>query len=151
MLYLGIGMVVMLALWMLLTMAMSWWNTTWDDIHYGRPRTFQTDAVVGHNDSSANPSHFIAINLNGRIEVLEFPAGDGSKARIYIGPQLYGSGEELIPVTLSFVDVNGNHQPDMIIHFQDTRIVFINDKGSFRPATPDELRSVEQYLRQHGQ
>jgi len=151
MLYLGIGMVVMLALWMLLTMAMSWWNTTWDDIHYGRPRTFQTDAVVGHNDSPANPSHFIAINLNGRIEVLEFPAGDGSKARIYIGPQLYGSGEELIPVTLSFVDVNGNHQPDMIIHFQDTRIVFINDKGSFRPATPDELRSVEQYLRQHGQ
>lgn len=150
-LYLGIGMIIMLALWTLLTMAMSWWNTTWDDIHYGRPRTYQIDAVVGHNDSPTNPSHFIAINLNGRIEVIEFPGGDGSKARIYIGPQLYGSGEELIPVTLSFVDVNANHQPDMIIHFQDTQIVFINDKGGFRPATPDELHSVEQYLQQHGQ
>ncbi len=35
--YLGIGMMVMLVLWTLLTMAISWWNTTWDDLHYGRP------------------------------------------------------------------------------------------------------------------
>ncbi len=119
-LLLGIGMITMLVLWTLLTLAVNWWNTTWDDIHYGRPRTFQTDAVVGQNDSAASPSHFIALNLNGRIEVIEFPGGDASKARIYIGLQLYGSGEELIPVTLSFVDVNGNHQPDMILHFQDT-------------------------------
>ncbi len=33
------------------------------------PRTFQVDAVVGHNDSATNPSHFIAMNLNGRIEM----------------------------------------------------------------------------------
>src|SRR5215469_16870910 len=80
-----------------------------DDLHYGRPRTFQIDAVVGQNDSASNPSHFIALNLNGRIEVIEFPGGDASKARIYLGPQLYGSGQDLIPVTLSFVDVNANH------------------------------------------
>ncbi len=151
MLYLGIGMVVMLALWTGLSMAMSWWNTTWDDLHFGRPRTFQIDAVVGHNDSPANPSHFIAINLNGRIEVLEFPAGDGSKARIYIGPQLYGSGDTLIPVTLSFVDVNGDHLPAMIVHLQDTRLVYINENEGFRPATPAEVQSVEHYLQRHGQ
>ena len=150
-LYLGVGMIAMLALWMLLTMAISWWNTTWDDLHYGRPRTFQTDAIVGHNDSTANPSHFIAINLNSRIEVIEFPGGDGSKARIYLGPQLFGPGEDLVPVTLSFVDASGNHLPDMIVHFQNTQIVFINDRGGFRPATPDELRAVERYLQQHGQ
>ena len=85
-LLLGLGMILMLVLWTLLTLAISWWNTTWDDLHYGRPRTFQIDAIVGHTDSSSNPSHFIALNLNGRIEVIEFPGGDASKARIYIGP-----------------------------------------------------------------
>lgn len=150
-LYLGVGMIAMLALWMLLTLAVNWWNTTWNDIHYGRPRTFQIDAVVGQNDSAVNPSHFIALNLKGRIEVIEFPGGDASKARIYIGPQLYGTGDDLIPVTLSFVDVQGNHQPDMIIHFQETRIVYINTQGGFRPATSSELQSVEQYLQHHGQ
>src|SRR5260370_15981753 len=60
-LYLGVGMIAMLALWMLLTSAIAWWNTTMDDLHYGRPRTFQLDAVVGHNDSAQNPSHFIAL------------------------------------------------------------------------------------------
>ncbi len=150
-LYLGIGMIAMLALWTLLTIAVSWWNTTWDDIHYGRPRTFQTDAVVGHNDSQANPSHFIAINLNARIEIIEFPGGDASRARIYLGPQLYGAGSDLVPVTLSFVDVNGNHLPDMIVPFQNTHIVFINDQGGFRPARPDELHAGERYLQQHGQ
>ena len=149
-LLLGLGMIVMLVLWTLLTLAVSWWNTTWDDIHYGRPRTFQIDAVVGQNDSTSNPSHFIALNLNGRIEVIEFPGGDASKARIYIGPQLYGNGDTLIPVTLSFVDVQGNHHPDMILHFQDTRLVYINENGGFRPANPDELPAVERYL-QHGQ
>ncbi len=150
-LLLGLGMIVMLVLWTLLTLVVSWWNTTWDDLHYGRPRTFQTDAVVGQNDSPSNPSHFMALNLNGRIEVIEFPGGDASKARIYIGPQLYGNGENLIPVTLSFVDVNGNHHPDMILHFQETRLVYINENGGFHPANPDELPAIERYLQQHGQ
>jgi hypothetical protein len=150
-LLLGLGMIVMLVLWTLLTLVVSWWNTTWNDLHYGRPRTFQTDAVVGQNDSPSNPSHFIALNLNGRIEVIEFPGGNASKARIYIGPQLYGNGDNLIPVTLSFVDVNGTHHPAMILHFQDTRLVYINGNGGFRPANPDKLPAIEHYLQQHGQ
>jgi len=54
-------------------------------------------------------------------------------------------------VTLSFVDVNGNHHPDMIIHFQDTNIVYMNDQEGFRPANASEIQAVEQYLKQHGQ
>jgi hypothetical protein len=149
-LYLGIGMIAMLALWMLLTSAIAWWNTTMDDLHYGRPRTFQMDAVVGHNDSSSNPSHFIALNLHGHIEIIEFPGQDASKARIYSGPQLYGAGSDLVPVTLSFVDVTGDHQPDMVVHFQNTQIVYINNQGSFRLARPDELPAIQHYLQQHG-
>jgi len=160
-LLLGLGMIVMLVLWTGLSLAIGWWNTTWDDLHYGRPRTFQIDAVVGQNDSPGNPSHFIALNLSGRIEVIEFPGGDASKARIYIGPQLYDTGSNLIPVTLSFVDVNGNHQPDMIIHFHykgwlgfsdsEQQLVYINENGGFRPAHPDELPAIERYLHQHGE
>ncbi len=60
-LLLGIGMILMLVLWTLLTLAVGWFSTTWDDLHYGRPRTFQIDAVVGQNDSPGNPSHFIAV------------------------------------------------------------------------------------------
>ncbi len=150
-LYLGIGMIAMLALWTLLTMAVSWWNTTWDDIHYGRPRTFQTDAFVGHNESAGTASHFMAINLNGRVEIIEFPGGDGSKARIYLGPQFYGTGDDLIPVTLNFADVNGDRLPDMIIHVQSSRIVFINDRGGFRPLRPEERLPVERFLQRTGQ
>src|SRR5215469_13869725 len=141
-LYLGIGMIVMLALWTLLSLAVSWGSTTLNDLRFGRPRTFQIDEVVGHNDGASNPSHFIAINLNSRIEIIEFPGGDGSKARIYLGPQLFGPAEDLVPVTLSFTDVNGDHRPDMIIHFQSTRIVFINDQGGFRPLRPDEQPAI---------
>jgi hypothetical protein len=150
-LYLGVGMITMLALWTILTSAFSWWSTTWDDLHYGRPRTFQMDASVGHNETTGAPSHFIAINLNGRIEIIEFPGGDGSKARIYLGPQLYGTGDDLIPVTTSFVDVNGDHLLDMIIHFQSSRIVFINDQGGFRPLRPEERVPVQQFLQRTGQ
>jgi hypothetical protein len=150
-LYLGVGMIAMLALWTLLSSAIGWWNTTWDDLQYGRPRTFQIDASVGHNEATGTPSHFVAINLNGRIEIIEFPGGDGFKARIYLGPQLYGSGDDLIPVTLSFADVNGDHQPDMIIHFQSSRIVFINDHGGFRPLRPEERVPVQQFLQRTGQ
>jgi len=149
-LYLGLGMIAMLALWTLLSLAVSWWNTTMDDLHYGRPRTFQIDAYVGHNEAGA-PSHFIALNYRGRVEVIEFPGGDASHARIYLGPQLYGVGSDLVPVSLSFVDVSGNHLPDMLAHFQTSRIIFINAAGGFRSPTAEEEQAVERYLAAHGQ
>ncbi|MBV8695560.1 MAG: hypothetical protein JO125_00420 [Chloroflexi bacterium] len=141
-LYLGIGMLAMLVLWMALSALFGWFATTLDDLHYGRPRTFQTDAWVGHNEQTGVPSHFIALNLHGRIEVIELPGGDGTRARIYVGPQLYGSGSDLVPVTLSFKDVNGDHKPDMIVHFEGNYVVFINDQGGFRPPQPSEHYSV---------
>src|SRR5437588_7078642 len=69
--FVGIGLFVMIAGWLLFGTVSSWWSITQDDWHYGRPRTFQTDAVVGHGDSQSNPSHFIAVNLNGQIVVVE--------------------------------------------------------------------------------
>ena len=150
-LYLGIGMLAMLALWTLLISAITWYNTTMDDIHYGRPRTFQVDAFVGHNESTGLPSHFIAINLHGHIEVIEFPGADAAHARIFVGPELYTSGNDLVVVTLKFIDVNGDHKPDMIVSFQGSQVVFINDQGTFRPLRPEERHQVEQFLQRLGQ
>ena len=133
MLIFGIGMIAMLTLWVLGSMLVNWWTVTQDDWHYGRPRTYQIDAVVGHNDSATNPSHFIALNLNRHAVIIELPGGDTSKARIYNGPPLLGNGQELAPVTLSFKDVNGDGLPDMLVHVQDQTFVLINDHGQFRP------------------
>ncbi len=139
-LFLGIvvGMLAMIAGLALITVVGGWVSTTLDDLHYGRPRTFQTDAYVGHHEAPGMPSHFVALNLHGRLEIIEFPGGDPTHARIYLGPQLYGGDADLVPVTLSFQDRNGDHRPDMILHFQGTQVVFINDGGSFRPARPGE-------------
>jgi hypothetical protein len=135
----GIGMVAMLALWVTLQACGAWWQRHQDDTTYGYPRTYQVDAVVSHNgDSARNPSHFVFLNLNGHIFVIELPAGDGSKARIYYGPTLYTDDANLIPVTGEFKDVNGDGKPDLILHIQDQRIVFINDNGQFRPAKPTD-------------
>ena len=132
--FVGIGLFVMIAGWLLFGTLSSWWNTTMDDLHFGRPRTYQTDFVVGHNgDSKEHPSHFVAFNLNRRVVVIEFPAGDASKAVQYLGPTLFGSGQELTPVTLSYEDRNGDGKPDLNIHVGDTIIMFLNDGTKFVP------------------
>ena len=130
-------MLAMLALWVLGQALVNWWNTTQDDWHYGHPRTFQIDARVGHNDAST-PSHFIALNLDGHVIIIEFPGGDPTRAKDYIGPSLLGDGQGFTPVTLSFKDVNGDGKLDMLVHVQDQTLVFINDGGQFRPQKPGE-------------
>ncbi len=136
--YLGAGMIVMGILWIGLTYAITFVQTTANDWHYSRPRTFQTDAVVGHGDSPSNPSHFIALNLNRHVLVIEVPGGDPTRARIYPITTLFGDGQELTPVTLSFKDVNGKGLLDMEVHIQDQTLVMINEGGGFRPLKPGE-------------
>jgi hypothetical protein len=116
----------------------SWWQTHQDDATYGRPRTYQVNAVVGHQDSASNPSHFIFMNLNRHIIIVEFPGGDAAHALVYTGPTLFGDGGDLIPVTGELKDVNGDHRPDMLVHIQDQTLVFINTGSKFRPLQPGE-------------
>ena len=133
MVYLGLGMLVMLAMWVVGSMAVNWIGNKLDDMNYGYPRTFQINSVVGHSDSPQNPSHFIALNLNRHVEIIEFPGGNPAKARVFLGPTLVGDNQELTPITLSFKDVTGNGKLDMHIHIQDQVIVMVNDNGTFRP------------------
>src|SRR5579884_74248 len=135
-LLIGMGMLVMLVVWAGSSIIVSLGQTTYNDLHYGRPRTSQYDVQVGHNDGHT-PSHFVAMNLSGRAVVVEFPGGDATHARVYIGP-IMASGHELDPVTLAFKDVNGDGKPDMIVSVAEVRQVFINDNGSFRPMRQGE-------------
>lgn len=130
--FVGIGMLFTLIFVVLGHLALAWISITWDDLHYGRPRTFQVDAFVGHETTSI-PSHFIALNLHGHIEVIEFPGGDGTHARIFLGPQLYANDADLVPVTLKFVDSRHNHYPDMLVMVGGSQVVFHNEQGTFRP------------------
>lgn len=139
--YVGIGMMLVVLIWLLIVAVLNWWHGYQDDLHYGRPRTFQTDAIVGHNDATT-PSHFIALNLNRHVEVIEFPGGDATHARVYLGPTLIGENSDLDVVTVSFKDVNGDGTPDMILVIENaagtTKYVYLNDNGAFRPLKPGE-------------
>jgi hypothetical protein len=130
---LGTGMLFMLALWVLGSYALSWWQNHQLDSTYGMPRTYQTDQVVGHADSTGHPTHFIAINLNSHITIIEIPGGNSQHARIYSGPTLYSDNGDQTPVTLEFYDVNGDGKVDMVVHVGDQKIVYLNDGTQFKP------------------
>ncbi len=109
----------------------AWWDNTWNTLHYGYPRTYQTNAFVG-DEIGKIPSHFIALNLHDQIEILELPGGDATHIRIYQGPHLYGSNANLIPVTLRFVRGSNPKYPDMLVQFQGTHVLFRNVHGTFQ-------------------
>ncbi|GCE11393.1 hypothetical protein [Tengunoibacter tsumagoiensis] len=136
--YLGLFLLLMIVGWGLLSTVANWWQITVDDWHYGRPRTYQTDQIVGHNDSANNPSHFIVVNLNRHVQVIEFPGGDSSKVKLYTLPVLTGQGQDLAPATLLFKDLNGDGKLDMVVCIQDSRFPFLNDNGQFRAPRVDE-------------
>jgi hypothetical protein len=131
----GLGMLLMLVIVIAGSWLFGWIQTASDDLHYGRPRTFQLDAFVGH-ETGNTPSHFIVLNLHGQIEIIELPGGDATHARMYVGPRIYGPGADLVPVVLRFVDGTHSHHPDMLILFQNTQVVYRNVGGVFRPASP---------------
>ncbi len=130
--YLVTGMATMTALVIGLYSLGSWWQHVQDDWTYGMPRTYQTDAVVGHNhDSRAHPSHFLALNVRGQVEVFELPAGDPTKVRVFFGPTISGNGADQVVVTISFADLDHDGTPDMILHYGDSEEVLYNEGGTF--------------------
>ena len=128
-LYVGVGMIAALALWVTAATLLGWGTEKYNDIIYGNPRIYQTDEAVGHNhDSETHPSHFIALNLHGQVIIVELPAGGPTKSIDYIGPALIAVGDEKIPITLSFTN---DKKVDMIVHIQDKEVHFCNNGTRF--------------------
>ena len=109
----------------------NWWTNHQLDASYGFPRTYQTDAVVYQGDSQEHPSHYIFLNLNGTVQVIELPHGDSAHARIYKGPTIFSDNADLVPVTGEFKEVNG--KMEMLVHIQDHSIIYVNDGTQFKP------------------
>ena len=128
----GLTMTGTILLLLLLQIAWSWGIGIYNNLHYGMPRTTQVDAFVGQ-EAGKTPSHFIAENLRGRVIIIEFPGGDVQKARVIVGPQIAGPNADQVPVLLSFVDRNGNHQPDMLVQFGSMEVWYANEHGTFVP------------------
>lgn len=134
-LYVGVGMIVALALWLTFSSLLAWGIGKYNDVVYGYPRIYQTDAVVGHNDSQARPSHFVAMNLRGQVVVIELAGGNPNRSFDYVGPTMIAKGDDLIPITLTFSDVHRNGKPNMVIHIQDREFIFCNDGTKFVTCT----------------
>lgn len=129
---LGIGMISMFVIYSAGNELVSWLQAKHNDWTYGYPRTFQCDASVKHGGIS----HFTVENLDGHIIITEFQLNNLSKAKMYTGPILTGSGTDQQPATVTFRDVNADGYPDMIIVVSTSRYTFINDHTGFRAATP---------------
>lgn len=127
-----IGALAMLAFYLLYTWGSAWWNDHQLYATYGFPRTYQTDAVVGHSDGPDHPTHFIFLNLNAHVLIIELPGGDPSKARMYSGPIIFDDNPTSVPVTGKFKDI-GNGKMDMIVHIGHEQIIYLNDGTQFKP------------------
>jgi len=137
----GLGMVVALILWIIGSVVLAWGIQRYYDFHYGNPRTYQVDQVVGQGrDSPTHPSHFIVINYNHQAIVIQLRAGDPAKAITYTTAIYNDNGEA--PITLEFRDVTGDGKLDMIIHIhllnQEQITVFINNGEQFIPANDSD-------------
>lgn len=126
-------LLVMLLGWVLLSAFGTWWTDWRNYTDYGYPRTYQVDAVVGHGDSAAQPSHFIFLNLRGTVTVVEFPGGNQAKTIVYKGMTLLGVNPSYIPVTGRFYDANGDGRPDMEIDYDGTSQIWLNNGVKFVP------------------
>ena len=111
--YIGICLVILvvfLTAYTLIPPALQKWS---DDRTYGYPRTFQTDANVGHG---LGASHFLVVNVHGTIEVVELPNAPNNttvQPHLYIIMRLSSQGADLVPATVSFPDVNADGKPDL--------------------------------------
>src|SRR5215212_5114715 len=114
-----------------------------DDLRYGRPRTTQLDAFVGHEETSGQPTHLMAINLNRQVMVIELPGGEAAKARSLSGPYLFGANEELTPLQLHLQDMDGDGKPDLLLDIRQEQLVYLNRDGAFRLPTPEEQAALQ--------
>jgi hypothetical protein len=147
--FVAIGLLSALLLWIGLTWLMAWGSSVLDLLRYGYPRTYQVDAVVGQGDSPEHPSHFLALNLHGQIVIIDFLAGDPARAREFTIPGILGPNADQMVVTLRFLDITHTGEPDMIITAGGVETFLVNTAGTFRPPTPDEQQQILTFLQQN--
>jgi hypothetical protein len=124
--------------YLLLTPVVTWGQRRLDDLRYSFPRTTQLDGFVGHGEESGDPTHLMALNLRGQINILELPGSDPAQARTLAGPYLVGADGPYVVPYLSLADVNGDGHADLLLLVREEVVVYVNEHGTFRLITPAE-------------
>ncbi len=129
----GITMIIAIACYLLIYGVLITGRGLYNDWTYGAStRTSHLDAVVGDHDSITSPTHFVAMNLHGSIDVIELPGGDVTHAKVFPGPHLLWSNADKAVVTLEVKDVNNDNKPDIIVHIVgDTDLLFRQTNANF--------------------
>ncbi len=135
-------LLAILAVYALVGTIVDWGRVRLDDVRYGRPRTTHLEGKVGHEGNSGLPSHFIAMNLNGQVMILELVGGNPNEVRSLPGPYLFGEGNDLTPVNLSLQDIDKDGQPDLIVDVRREQIVYLNRDGAFRLPNAEEQQQL---------
>lgn len=136
-----------LAIYALVSTIVSWGQIWMDDLNYGRPRTTHLHGFVGRQEeANGQPTHFVAINLQRQVVVLELPGGDANKVRSLPGPYLFGANEELTPILLALHDVDGDNQGDLLITVRNEQVIYLNRDGAFRMPTPEEQSQLVSWM-----
>ena len=114
--YMGIGMIVTLCLWVLVTTyVIPFWATV--SLHWtygGDVPITQYDANVGHHGTS----HFLAEYWHGEVIVMEFPGKDPTKARTYVFPlnTTHDTTHRLITLHVQTINLHGQQgKPDVVV------------------------------------
>ncbi|HEU5097642.1 MAG TPA: hypothetical protein VFU22_01265 [Roseiflexaceae bacterium] len=131
------------AIYVVVSLLLGKLNVLIDDLRYGRPRTTQINAFVGHDEANGQPTHLIAINLNRQVMVIELPGGDAAKTRTLSGPYLFGANEDLTPLGLQLRDMDGDGNPDLLLDIRQEQLVYLNRDGAFRLPTPEEQAALQ--------
>jgi hypothetical protein len=130
--YVSLVVCIMLAGWLLFSMLGSWIQSKIDDFTYGYPRTYQVDQDVGHD---GRVSHFLCLNLNGEIEVIETQQGHPEASKIYPIVTL-PHDQASVPVTISFQNIKGYGSLDAIVHYGTAEIPLYNNGTTFQSQPP---------------
>ena len=130
--YVGLVFFAMVMGWIAFTLLGNWWGAKQADWKYGTPRTYQMDQFVGHSDSIDHPNHFIAVNINGSIEVIELNTQTPKDDHIYL---ITTVADPLMPVSLNFADINHDGKVDMVVTIgvgNSYAVVLLNDGTQFK-------------------
>ena len=149
--FLAYGVTLILAavaIYVVVSLLLGKLNVLIDDLRYGRPRTTQINAFVGHDEANGQPTHLIAINLNRQVMVIELPGGDAAKTRTLSGPYLFGANEDLTPLGLHLQDMDGDGNPDLLLDIRQEQLVYLNRDGAFRLPTPEEQAALQRANKQ---
>lgn len=131
-----------LAVYLIVSHALQWGTRHLDNLRYGFPRSDQISGVVGHGDSVKTPTHFVALNLNGQVSILEVPGGDTSQVRVLAGPYLFGDDGAYEVPKLALRDLNGDGLRELIVTIRGELIVYVNDGATYRLSTAAERAAL---------